>query len=70
MLFFRSEETLDQWLASRNARRGATFSITQLWELSRHWYRDRLSPAYHGRTVEQVQAIFKEIGLTSSFWDA
>jgi hypothetical protein len=70
MLFFRSEETLDQWLASRNARRGATFSITQLWELSRRWYRDRLSPAYHGRTVEQVQAIFKEIGLTSSFWDA
>ena len=70
MLFFRSEETLDQWLVSHQAKRGATFSITQLWELTQRWYPDRLSPGYRGRTVQQVQAIFKEVGLTSSFWDA
>jgi hypothetical protein len=70
MLFFRSEEALDQWLASHHAPRGATFSIQQLWDLSQRWYRDRLSPEYHGRTIEQVQAIFKEVGLTSSFWEA
>ena len=68
MLFFRSEEALDQWLASHNAKRGASFSVAQLWELSQSWYRDRLSPEYHGRSIEQVQAIFKEVGLTSSFW--
>jgi hypothetical protein len=68
MLFFRSEETLNQWLASQHAQRGAVLSIPQLWELSQRWYHNRLSPEYHGRTMEQVQEIFKEVGLTSSFW--
>jgi hypothetical protein len=70
MLFFRSEETLDKWLDSRKAGRGAIFTIPQLWELSQRWYQDRMSPEYHGRTLEQVQEIFKEMGLTSSFWNA
>ena len=70
MLFFRSEETLDKWLDSRKAERGAIFTIPQLWELSQRWYQDRMSPEYHGRTLKQVQEIFKEMGLTSSFWDA
>ncbi len=68
MLFFRSEETLNQWLASKHTARGAMLSIAQLWELSQRWYHNRLSPEYHGRTVEQVQEIFKEVGLTSEFW--
>lgn len=70
MLFFRSEETLKEWLASQKADRGAALSIPQLWDLSKRWYRDRMSPDYHGRTIEQVQGIFKELGLTSDFWQA
>ena len=68
MLFFRSEEALDQWLASRNAGCGAFLSIAQVWDLSRRWYHNRMSPDYHGRSMEQVQEIFREAGLTSSFW--
>jgi hypothetical protein len=68
MLFFRSEEALNEWLASHKAARGATFSLAQLWDLSQHWYHNRMSPEYHGRTMEQVQEIFKEAGLTSDFW--
>ena len=68
MLFFRSEEALNQWLEARRAKRGALLTIQQLWELSQRWYQDRLSPEYHGRTMEQVQDIFKEVGLTSEFW--
>ena len=68
MLFFRSEEALDQWLASEVAERGAVLTITQLWELSQRWYHNRLSAEFRGRTMEQVQDIFKEVGLTSEFW--
>ena len=68
MLFFRSEEELDQWLVLKKAERGALLTIPKLWELSQHWYQNRLSPDYHGRTVEQVQDIFKEVGLTTEFW--
>jgi len=70
MLFFRSEDALDEWLTSRNARRGAVFSIPQLWQLSQRWYQNRMSADYRGRTMEQVQEIFKEAGLTSDFWHA
>ncbi len=68
MLFFRSEEALHEWLISRNAARGAVLSLAQLWQLSQRWYRDRMSPAYQGRGIEQVQSIFKELELTSEFW--
>jgi len=70
MLFFQSEEALNEWLASKNAECGAVLSIPQVWELSQHWYHNRMSPEYHGRTVEQVQEIFRELGLTSEFWQA
>jgi D-tyrosyl-tRNA(Tyr) deacylase len=70
MLFFRSEESLNEWLVTQKSPRGAVLSISQLWELSQHWYQGRMSPQYHGRTIEQAQEIFKELGLTSEFWQA
>ena len=68
MLFFQSEEILREWLGSRAVERGAVLSIPQLWELSQCWYHTRMSPDYHGRTLEQVQEILREVGLTSEFW--
>jgi len=68
MLFFRSEEKLKRWLESKNAARGASLSMDRIWELSRRWYQNRMSPEYHGRTAEQARAIFSELGLTSAFW--
>jgi hypothetical protein len=68
MLFFRSEEYLDQWLESNHLKRGAVLSIPRIWELSQRWYHNRMSPEYHGRTAEEVREIFKESGLTSDFW--
>jgi hypothetical protein len=68
MLFFRSEDDLNEWLTSRRATRGAVFSLPRLWALSRIWYSNRMSPDYQGRSTEQVLEIFKEAGLTSDFW--
>ena len=68
MLFFRSEEALHEWLVLKHAVRGAVFDIPQLWKLSQLWYHNRMSHEYHGRSMEEVQKIFKEAGLTSDFW--
>ncbi len=68
MLFFRSEEALNTWLESKRVAHGATLSVDQLWELSRRWYHNRLFLEYHGRNIEQVQEIFREVGLTDPFW--
>ena len=68
MLFFRSEADLNAWLRSKNVARGATLAVSQLWQLSQRWYHNRMDVEYHGRSLEQVQQIFKEVGLVSDFW--
>jgi hypothetical protein len=70
MLFFRSEGSLNEWLESKKAARGATLSMDRLWELSKRWYHNRLSIEYRGRSVEEVQEIFKSLDLTDPFWQA
>jgi hypothetical protein len=68
MLFFRSEEALKEWLTSNKAERGHVFTIPQLWKISQRWYQNRMSPDFHGRTLDQVKAIFHEFELMSEFW--
>jgi hypothetical protein len=68
MLFFRSEEYLEQWLESKQWERGAVLSLPKIVELSQRWYHNRMSPEYRGRTAGQVQEIFEETGLTAEFW--
>jgi len=40
----------------------------QVWGLSKAWYHNRLSIDYRGRTLAEVQEIFRRFGLTSGFW--
>jgi hypothetical protein len=69
MLFFRSEEHLDKWLAPRGGERGAVLSLADTWRLSKAWYPDRRRPEWVPRTIEQSQAVLRSVGLTSDFWD-
>lgn len=68
MLFFRSEVALNTWLQANNTTSGETLTVSQLWQLSQRWYHNRIEAEYHGRSLEQVQDIFKEVGLVSDFW--
>ncbi|GAB4423362.1 MAG: hypothetical protein Kow0031_01820 [Anaerolineae bacterium] len=68
MLLFRSEENIDRWCAETKMPRGVALGLDQLWQLSKLWYSDRLSPDFAGRTAAQVEAIFEKVGLTATFW--
>ena len=68
MLFFRSEAELGAWLQAKDYTHGATLTVSQLWQLSQCWYHNRLDVEYHGRTLDQVGEIFREVGLVSEFW--
>jgi hypothetical protein len=70
MLLFQSGEWIDVWCERNNLERGEVLSVAQVWDLSKLWYQDRLSVDYHGRSLEQVAEIFKQAGLTSTFWNA
>ena len=61
MLLFRSEEEISH-------PRGGVMTTTQLHELARRWYGDRLDPAWRPRATEQSQAILESVGLTGPFW--
>jgi len=68
MLFFRSEDHLNKWLAQRNAPKGAVLSLATTWRLAKAWYVDRRDPAWQPRTREQAQAVLDGVGLTDAFW--
>ncbi len=59
---------LRQWQADRGSAQGEMLSVAQVWELSKRWYQNRLSLDYRGRSVAQVEEIFRSLHLTSEFW--
>lgn len=68
MLLFRDEQAIDTWCASTNEPHGAIVPLQQVWDLSKIWYGNRMSPDYRGRTKDEAEAVFMQAGLTSNFW--
>lgn len=69
MLLFRSEEHVDCWCESWHLPRGATMPLETAWRLAHAWYSpDRRQPEWRRRTIDEVEALFAELGLTSAFW--
>ena len=68
MVFLRSEEHLERWLAAYGWRPGATTTATKLNELARRWWSTRLDPDWRPRSPAESQAILDELGLTGEFW--
>ncbi|NCF67809.1 MAG: hypothetical protein GWP61_17735 [Chloroflexi bacterium] len=68
MLLFRSEEDVEHWCKRTKEPRGEIVPIYTVWELAKVWYAKRMDADYRGRTAAEVEKIFHDIGLRSSFW--
>lgn len=69
MHLFRSEEHVDRWCQSWAQPRGALLTLELAWRLAHAWYSpDRRDPAWRRRTVDEVEALFAELGLAGTFW--
>ena len=68
MLFFRSEERVEQRCGERGYTKGAVLSMTQLWDLSVVWYSRRLDPNVPRPSPQEVAGIFSDLGLVGPFW--
>jgi hypothetical protein len=66
MNLFRSEEHIARWLDGRDA--GMTTDVAKLAELAHAWWNDRVTPDWRPHTLEQNQAILRDLGLTGTFW--
>ena len=68
MELFRSEEEVNHWGAVTDRRVGAVFEPKILWTLASRWYDDRFDLHWRRKTVEQRQAILRDVGLEGDFW--
>lgn len=68
MLLFRSDEGIDEWSTRTGMPRGETLTLAETWALAKLWYGNRMERAFRGRTVAEAEAIFRRLGLVSSFW--
>jgi len=68
MVFLRSEEHLDDWLAAHGWAPGASMSAPELNELARRWWSSRLEPDWRPRSLDESQATLESLGLTGDFW--
>ena len=68
MVFLRSEEHLEGWLAANGWQPGASLSAATLNDLARQWWWTRLEPDWRPRTAPESQAILDGLGLTGDFW--
>jgi len=64
----QSDDHIDRWCRSWRLGRGAVLSVEQAWRLADAWYRDRMSPAWRRRTMDEAHELFRSLGLTSEFW--
>ena len=69
MLFFRSEDLIDEWCRSRGVARRPMVRMDQLWQLAMTWYSTRLAPNARRPNPEEMRDIFETIGLEGDFWD-
>ena len=48
---------------------GAILSLQQCWQLAQAFYApDKRMPDWRRKTVDEIEVLFAEIGLTSPFW--
>ena len=68
MVFLRSEEHLERWLAGSGWEPGASLTAVKLNELARRWWSTRLDADWRPRPPRESQAILDDLGLTGEFW--
>ena len=68
MLLFRSEEHVARWCRVRGMEPNPRVSLAQLWELSLHWYANRLTEESRRPMGDEVRRILEGAGLTGEFW--
>ena len=68
MVFLRSEEHLERWLAANGGEAGRSLPAGVMNELARRWWTTRLDADWRPRSTDESQAILAGLGLDDDFW--
>jgi len=69
MLIFESEAEVDSWCKKYNMDKGDVQPITKIWEFSKVWYGNHLSPNWVKWSVDEAKGIFQRFELEHSIWE-
>jgi len=68
ILFFSSEERIDEWCRRHGHPKGSVLDMPRALAVSEMWFGDYASPAWRRKTPEEALEIFKELDLDPAFW--
>lgn len=59
---------MDAWCARRGIAKGAVLPASQVSELGKRWYAGRMERDWRRRSPDEMEAVLRDVGLTSGFW--
>lgn len=68
MLVFTYERQIDEWCTQHRVTKGEVHSAEKVWELSKLWYGNYLSPDWTRKSADYAESLFQKAGFTSDFW--
>lgn len=69
MLVFENEGQVDEWTKKHNMPKGDIQAIENIWNFSKKWYGNHLSPTWTKWTIEEAKQMFREFKLTDKIWN-
>jgi len=69
MLVFENEKQIDRWTKKHNIPKGDIQAITTIWNFSKKWYGNHLSPSWKKWTIAQAKHMFREFELKGRIWN-
>jgi len=69
ILVFENENQIDAWTKRHDIPKGDIQPITNIWEFSKQWYGNHLSPNWEKWTMEEAKRIFARFDLQGSTWE-
>lgn len=68
MLFFETNESIDEWCTAHRIPRGDIQTIGKIWEFSKTWYGNHLDLNWKKWSAQEAVDIFAKFGLTADIW--
>jgi hypothetical protein len=69
MLVFENETQVDDWVRQHNITKGDLQTIGKIWDLSKAWYGQHLSPNWKKWTLSEAREIFRRFDLSGDIWE-
>lgn len=69
MLVFKNEDQINEWVGMHDISKGDVQPIDNVWNFSKKWYGNHLSPEWEKWTMQEAKDIFVQFNLMGKIWN-